>query len=565
MSLFGSIQIAGGALQANDVALQVVGQNIANANTPGYLREVVNFVPGPPQTNGALIQGTGVQIQSITQQINNFLETQLRGANADQANADTVQQTYSQLENIVGALSDGSNLSSAMNSFFSAIANVLNSPQDPTVRQTAVLQGQSLATTINKMASQTDKLQVSVNSQISAMADNINSLTSQIAQLNISIAQLTGGGNTSSAALGLTDQRNQAIADLSKLTDVQVNPQPDGTFNINVAGDVLVAEGEAKKVGVTYSTDRDLTVATLQVQGSNATLDPSSGLLRGLLTARDQVLGGFQDQLNSFAGTLANEFNKVYSGGQGSTGYSQTTAPNAVTSPDVPLDQAGLPFTPTNGSFQIIVTNKQTNVSTTTNVPVTLLGSGHTTTLDSLAAEISNTTGLTAQVVDGKLSISSADPNTTFAFGTDTSGTLAALGMNTFFTGSTADDLAVNSTVLQDPTKFAASSGGVGADTNNAQALANFLTQPLATQNGATIQDLYNGLTTDVTQSSANAKAASDAADTVQSTLSNQETTASGVNLDQEVVNMLGFQQSYQASARYISVLNSLMTILTQL
>ncbi len=565
MSLFGSIQIAGGALQANDVALQVVGQNISNANTPGYLREVVNFVPGPPQYHGAVIEGTGVQIQSITQQINSFLETQLRGANADQANADTVQQTYSQLENIVGALSSGSNLSSAMNRFFSAIANVLNAPQDPTVRQTAVLQGQSLATTINKMASQTDQLRVSVNSQISSMADNINSLTTQIAQLNIRIAQLTGGGNSSSAALGLTDQRNQAIADLSKLTGVQVNPQPDGTSNINVGGDVLVAEGDAKKIGVTYSADRDLTVATLQVQGSNATLDPSSGLLRGLLTARDQVLGGFQDQLNSFAGTLANEFNKLYSGGQGLTGYSQVTAANAVTSPDVPLDQAGLlPFTPVNGSFQIIVTNKQTNVSTTTNVPVTLLGLGHTTTLDSLATEI-DATGLNAQVVDGKLSISAADPNTTFAFGTDTSGTLAALGMNTFFTGSTANDLAINSTALQDPTKFAASSGGVGADTNNAQNLANFLTQPLAAQNGATIQDVYNSLTTDVTQSSANAKAASDAADTVQRTLANQETSASGVNLDQEVVNMLGFQQSYQASARYISVLNNLMTMLAQL
>ena len=95
--------MASGALQANDVALQVVGQNIANANTPGYIRETVNFVPGPPQTQGSLIEGTGVQIQSITQQIDTYLQTQLQNANSDQQNADTVQQTYSQLENIVGA------------------------------------------------------------------------------------------------------------------------------------------------------------------------------------------------------------------------------------------------------------------------------------------------------------------------------------------------------------------------------------------------------------------------------------------------------------------------------
>src|SRR5208283_4411105 len=98
MSLSSSMQIAAGALQANDIALQVVGQNIANANTPGYLTEVANFVPGPTQTNGALVQGTGVQVQSITQQVNTFLESQLRTANSNQASANTLQGTYTQLE-----------------------------------------------------------------------------------------------------------------------------------------------------------------------------------------------------------------------------------------------------------------------------------------------------------------------------------------------------------------------------------------------------------------------------------------------------------------------------------
>ena len=102
MSLSSSIQMASAALQANDIALQVVGQNIANANTPGYLRETANFIPGPSQTNGALVQGTGVQVLSITQQVDNFLESQLRNANSNQASADTLKRTYTQLENIVG-------------------------------------------------------------------------------------------------------------------------------------------------------------------------------------------------------------------------------------------------------------------------------------------------------------------------------------------------------------------------------------------------------------------------------------------------------------------------------
>src|SRR5208337_1714276 len=183
MSLSSSIQMAAGALQANDVALQVVGQNIANANTPGYLREVTNFVPGPTQTDGALVQGTGVEVQSITQQVDTFLESQLRTANSNQVSADTLKGTYAQLENIVGALNSGSNLSSAMNQFFNSISAVLNQPGNESAYQSAVLQGQSLAQSINGMANQTVQLRSSIDAQISGMAPEINSLTNQIAQL----------------------------------------------------------------------------------------------------------------------------------------------------------------------------------------------------------------------------------------------------------------------------------------------------------------------------------------------------------------------------------------------
>jgi flagellar hook-associated protein 1 FlgK len=565
MSLSSSIQMASASLQANDIALQVVGQNIANANTPGYLREVVNFVPGPSQTNGALVQGTGVEVQSITQQVSTFLEGQLQNANSNQAAADTLQGTYTQLENIVGALNSGSNLSSAMNQFFNSISDVMNQPGNESVMQSAVLQGQSLAQTINGMANQTVQLRSSIDDQISGLAPQINGLTSQIAQLNTQIAQLTGGGQSASSANGLADQRNQAINTLSQLIGIQVDTQPDGSVSIYNGGNYLVDGGAAQQVDVAHSSDRGITISTLQIEGINAPLQATSGQLQGLVSSRDDVLGGFQDQLNSFTATLTNEFNKIYSGGQGTTGYTQTAGLNAVSDPNAPLDQAGLPFAPTNGSLQIIVTNTQTGTSTTNNVAVPLLGPGHDTTLNSLAAEINGVSGLSAQVADGKLTISSTSANTQFAFGTDSSGTLAALGINTFFTGSQAGSIGVNNTLLQDPTKFAASTQGVGTDTSNAQTLAGFLTLPLASQDGATIQTLYNNITTGVTQNSADATASANAADTLQSQLSTQQSAVSGVNIDDEVVDMMNYQEAYQASAKYISTLNDLVTTLVQL
>ena len=431
-----------------------------------------------------------------------------------------------------------------MNSFFSAIANVLNSPQDPSVRQSAVLQGQSLATTINSMASQTEQLRSSIDSQISGMADSINTLTSQIAQLNVQIAQLTGGGQSASAAVGLTDQRNQAISSLSTI-DRRPGQHAAGRVDHHQR-----RRQQARQRGHGPAGRRNLLRRSrhddLDAPDRRHQRRPRPGFrasFAGCSRRATPCWADFEDQLNSFAGTLANEFNKVYSGGQGMTGYSQVTG-HATPSrrPTHPWTRPAWPSRPPTARSRSSSPTRQTRASTTTNSSgARCWAAGHTTTLNSLAAEINNISGLKAQVADGKLSISATDANTTFAFGTDTSGTLAALGINTFFTGSTRRTTwRVNNTVVQDPTKFAASSGGVGADTNNAQTLANFLTQPLASQNGDSIQIALQHASPRTSPSlRPTPRPPSDAADTVQSTLSAQETAASGVNIDDEVVSML--------------------------
>lgn len=396
----------------------------------------------------------------------------------------------------------------------------------------------------------------------------INSLTTQIAQLNTQIAQVTDGGSSPSTGNGLTDQRDEAISELSQLVGIQTFTQPDGTVSVYNGGNYLVDEGTASQVDVAQSSRQGTLVSSLQIVGINAPLQATSGQLQGLVESRDDAVGGFEDQLNSFAGTLINEFNKIYSGGQGTSGYTQTTSLNSVSDPNASINQSGLlPFTPTNGSFNIIVTNTNSGTSTTTNIPVSLLGAGHDTSLNSLAAEINKVSGLKATVANGKLNISAVGANTQFAFSDDTSGTLAALGINTFFTGSQASDIGVNDTVLQDPTKFAASSEGIGTDTSNAQTLAGFLTYSFTPPSGSatTIQNVYNTMTANVTQASANATAASTAADTLQSSLSGQNASVSGVNIDDQVIDMMNYQEAYQASAKFISTLSDLLNMLVQL
>jgi flagellar hook-associated protein 1 FlgK len=186
--------------------------------------------------------------------------------------------------------------------------------------------------------------------------------------------------------------------------------------------------------------------------------------------------------------------------------------------------------------------------------------------LDDLTAQLSQIAGIFAQTTaDGRLQLSATGQDTEFAFSNDTSGVLAALGLSTFFTGSNARDLGINDIVRQDPTKFAASKGGIGADTANAELLAAFLDRPLASQNSASIGVLYDRLTSDVTQGSAVAKSVADGAATFATTLTGQKLAASGVNIDEETINMLGYQRAYQAAAKYIATLNELLQILVQL
>ena len=565
MSLFSSIQMAGNSLQADQIGLQVVGQNLANANTPGYAREVVNYSAGPTDQYGALSMGTGVQVQSITQKIDEFLNERLRSANSDQASADTLQQTYTQLESVVGALDTNNSLGSAMNQFFSSISNILNQPESTSIRSQAVSQGQSLVQNVQQLAGRVNQLRSDLNGQVETMPANINRLTSQIANLNVQISGIESSSEFQGEAVGLTDQRNQALSDLSQLIGVRTTQQPDGTVSVYSGDNYLVYQGDARTVSATYSSNRGMAVANLKIDGINSPLASTSGQLQGLTSARDDALGGFEDQLDQFSGTLANEFNKVYSSGQGLTGFSQVTAQEAVSDSQAALNDAGLTFAPTNGSFQVIVNNTQTGASTTTNVPVDLLGTGNDTSLQSLCNSLNGIAGISAQINSGKLTIASASGNTQFAFANDTSGTLASLGINTFFTGSTASDLAINPDVVADPGKFAASASGVGADTTNATTLAGFADQPLASHDGDTINNIYSQMVTNVTEGSASAQASANSADSFASTLSSQQLSVSGVNIDEEAIQMMTYQQAYAGSAKYISTLNNLLTLLTQL
>lgn len=565
MSLYSSIRLAANALRANQIGLQVVGQNIANVDTPGYIREEAVLVPAPPQRLGKLLLGTGVDVQAVVQKIDLFLEERLRGSVSDRADAETQESSYLQLEAVIGELGKA-DLSTSMDNFFSSIAEILNQPESDTARNLAVLEGSTLTSDINRMAGRVGEIRSGLNDRVIGMVGEINRLIEEVRDLNVRITVTEMGDVSASDAAGLRDQRLQALEDLAKLVSIRVMEQPDGSVVVYSGGDFLVFQGTSREVEVQFENNRGLATAELYLAGTDAPLRPASGELAGLLAARDEITGGFLDRLDEFARTLAFEFNKLYSAGQGLHGFQELTSEFAVTADDLALNQAGLEFTPVNGSFQVMVHDKRTGTTQTTDVLVDLNGLGGDTTLGDLAATLAAIDGITAAITpDGKLTISSESSQQEFAFGGDTSGVLAALGLNTFFSGSSASSLGVSEVLREDPAKFAASRGGIAADTENAVELAAFLDRPIESRNGLSLAALYDGMIAQTVQASSVAQSTAEGARTFEDTLRGQKLAVSGVNLDEEAVRMIALQRSFQASARYIAALAELLEIMANL
>jgi flagellar hook-associated protein 1 FlgK len=570
MSLFGSIQLGANTLQAMQIGLQVTGNNIANANTPGFIRQEVIYSPAPVQKIGNLVLGLGVQVDGIVDKIDKFVLDRLVGARGDRAGAEIPEEAYSEIENLLNGLSGETDLSTQFTSFINSFGDLLTDPTSAAARNLVITQGDSLAASLNSLSQRAASVREEFDDRIVASADEINTLSEQIRRLNIQVATVEGSGSTGSQAGGLRVERQQAIDRLSELVGISVTEQPSGAVNVSVGGEFLVFEGQRRAVEIKQSSESGVTLSTVQFTDTKSAVQTSSGELTGLYDARDNIVGDFLDGLDQIAGVLAFEFNKIHAQGQGLVGFKDLTSVNSIANADATLDEAGLAFTPQSGYFDVLVYNRAQNITTTHRVFIQLDGLDTDTTLNSLASELDAIDGISASVTsNGKLRITSDSKDTEFAFDDDNSGALAALGLNTFFTGSTARDVGVNSELrgLGNEAKLAVSGGGLGSqsDSANALVLSKFLDKPLDSAGGLTLPEIYDRLINTISQGATVAKSVAEGFRVFEGTLDGQLQAVSGVSLDEEAINLITLQRIYQASARFIQVAAELLDVLVKL
>ncbi len=563
MSLLGALQVGKSALAVQQAALQVTGNNIANAGNADYTRQTAQVLPSADQKlQPGMFIGTGVDLTGIQRQIDEALNARLRGAVSDNQAADTTQQWLGRVESIFNELGD-QDLSTQMSTFFTSWSDLANKPQDVGLRQIVLQNGKSVASEFNTLRNSLTNLETDVDDRLTALTTNADQLAQQVADLNQQIVNAEGGSNTGGAN-GLRDKRDAAVKQLSQLLNVNTT-QDKGVMNVYVGSEPLVIGTTNMGVGLKDTIDaKGKPMVEVVFKNNNGSMNATSGQIGALAGVRKELESTI-DKNDTLANNLIFELNKLHASGQGLDGFSTVTTAYAANDPTLALNdtKAGLKFMPKNGSFVVHVKQKATGLTTSTLVQVDLDGlNANDTTLNSLAASLDAVGGISAAVNAGKMTVKTDSADVEVSFSQDSSGALAALGVNNFFTGSDARDMAVSQTLQNSPTLLAASKNGNKGDNQTALAIAGLESTKLAALNGTSLKESYQAMINGVSVDAATAKTNAEATKAVQDTLESQREALSGVSLDEEAINLMRQQRAFQAAGRLISAVDEMMRTL---
>lgn len=307
-----ALNIATRALTTNQAALQVIGHNIANANTVGYTRQRVELNSVPGQQLGSGYFGKGVQIEAVAREGYDAFLT--REANSTRATAAADQARLQYLKGIESLfpLGEGS-LGKMLNDALNAWTDVASSPSDTAARQVVLDRFDELAARLRDTMARSDEIATGARLQASEVTQEVNRLAQAIAQVNAAIARSEGTGASPN---DLLDQRDRLIAQLNEQVHVTTLPADDGTLSVFVAGSLpLVLGNQAAGLRVMRADlDGDRQLKLQFVQGATAYDVPvdflGGGKLKGLLDFVNRDAVQTQSELGRMALALAETVNR---------------------------------------------------------------------------------------------------------------------------------------------------------------------------------------------------------------------------------------------------------------
>ena len=616
MSLSQALSIAMSGLRANQLALALTSSNVANSDTPGYVRKTVNQVQ---TVSGAI--GAGVSVTGVNRELDLYLQQQIRTEQSGASYADLRSSILSSLQSIYGTPGGTGTLETAFNSLVTAVQGLSTSSDSQSARIGVLNAAQSLTQQLNSMSGGIQSLRSQAESGLNSAVNTANTAMQQIVNLN---AQLQSGNTTDAAAAALKDQRDQYVDQLSQLMDIRVI-ENDNQIQVFTNSGVQLVGAQASTLSfnpqgtVTPNTQWDAdptksTLGTLTLNFPNGgslnliqTNSIRSGTIAGYLELRDNTLVQAQTQLDQFAANMSSLLSdKTTAGTAVSSGASngfdldlsglQTGNVVHLTYTDTSNVQHQLSLVRVDDPSVLPLSNNATTDPNDQVIGINFSGGMASVTsqlnaaLGSAGLQFSNT-GSTLRVLDngvGTATVNAASVTST------TSSLLGGSGEvplftdgNGLYTGAIttagqqsvglAARIRVNSQLVGDPSKLvqynAATASG---DTKRPDFIYQQLTAgkslyPPSTGFGtsvtpfqATLSNFSQQIASAQGQAADTAKQIADGQDVVLSTLQQKFNTQSGVNIDEEMAQLLSLQNAYAANARVMSTVKQMFDALLQ-
>lgn len=349
MSLSLALSNALAGLNVNRQSLAVLSQNIANANTRGYSRKIINqqsmYLDG---------NGVGVSIRDVGRKVDSYLINAIRTQTSTFGKMQTVSDYNDRTQLLLGQPGSQNSVDAFMRNFFNAVQSLGQTPENSTLRVTAVNSAVTFARETRRLASELQQLRFQADQDLGASITAINQQLRELATLNNTISSNKSLGRSVSE---LEDRRDVILQDLSTYLDIDTYENSNGEVNVSTAGGISLLDQSTYQLsytplGSTESFVNDGVLNALQVYridddgnqvgtpvdliesgtSSGVTTVLTNGRIKGLLELRDRQIPNMLAQLDMLASTMRDQFNEVHNRGiafPGANSYTGTRPVNA--------------------------------------------------------------------------------------------------------------------------------------------------------------------------------------------------------------------------------------------
>lgn len=567
MSLTSALNTAVASLKVNQSAIQLLSANVAHANDPNYSKKTIateSLYNGPDQPGGIVVAG-------YSSAVNDAMRKQYEALTAQSSTTSAASDYLSRVQDILGSSTDSASFPALLSDFTTAWQQYQADPDSATAQQQVISIGQRFADSVNQTATQIDQLDQDVKNDTDTSVKNLNDLLEQVYNVNV---QLKGTSTNDAAHGDLVDQRDALVRQVAQLVDVRTVERGDGTVSLFTTGGMSLLDGAPRKFSFDGTNVVDVESnqpvnnqicggalkAELDFRADNTSLnqppssDPSTEVIRKLKSQLDLVASAFTSTIGNPT-TFAGAYNNAAGSERVSSTFATTVNASATGAQSSTINLSG--SFQAGDVFAVTVNGKSYTYTATTG----------DTSLDQIASQLAakvnadTNLGVTAVAGVASLQLQGKNNGVPFDVSTTVNGQKPELSSG-FFTGTDRYSFSINSSLLDgtQQLKRNAASDVVNALSNSSR---NFVASGLSVTNTS-----YNGLVSNLVGTAAtNAKTVSDQAQLNTDTLTmtqQQYQSSTGVNLDEEIANLQVLQNAYSASARLLSVIQTLYDTLQQ-